>query len=456
MQKHLYFWLGVFVSLICGLGVAMGFVGVADDQVRFIVAMTVGAGFAFISLLMLFLLFRRRIFRNLFGNIEGSVNEIADAVSSLIANASQGKKREASEDAGMITKRLLAWWSWSNLYRWVISTCFAILVGLCGFAGTTLLIEQNQKLEGQTKQFKQQNTVLESQLELQGIQVTSAVRELLKPDLNFAAFSTPRAREQILEMNQAFQKNNQEYQRQRDELQTESEDICVVRFQRYNVDLIAQPSSVEQVRQLGERKPLTVHIKDALNAIVLDGDAMAFAALIVMSELRITPEQQKFEFQRIAIGRPVKLAFSKEIDIRIRHSVVDGLDCERCNFAIYTSILDSQLSNDFTVGNSLTQGALRFGSVAPADRSLSSNFDAVTESIKVIPKRELVSSQIRSWRRMKRYGVGGNYVVVDDEVPIADCDSLLTDLGSKNPFVEVSKESIAHFKSKYLENSGSH
>lgn len=151
MRLHVAYWIGFFTSAFVIVAVAVGAWSVATEQALNFTSVAFGAIVALSISLSLILLLRRFLLKKILGATEASLSDIASDAIGAASSLSKGDHKEASDRAENAARSALGWYSWVNLYRWVINANIALLVAFAGFTGTVLLFEQNKRIQNQNE-----------------------------------------------------------------------------------------------------------------------------------------------------------------------------------------------------------------------------------------------------------------------------------------------------------------
>lgn len=84
------------------------------------------------------IIYRETILKKIVGTAEISLDKVSNSAGNLIASAAIGDIKEASKHSTELSKTLLAWNTWTNFYKWIITTGVALLGAFAVFAGTIL------------------------------------------------------------------------------------------------------------------------------------------------------------------------------------------------------------------------------------------------------------------------------------------------------------------------------
>ena len=155
---------------------------VSKDRAADLVILSSIAVATVIAGLCLVVAFRRRIFGLLFGTTQSRLVEVFDSAANAGEAIVEGRSADAVSAISDTGRRVVAWYSWSNFYRWAIGTAAAILVGFVGALSVLLLIEQNKKLETQNALVTQQSNLIEAQRRASLISELTSILDQLKAE----------------------------------------------------------------------------------------------------------------------------------------------------------------------------------------------------------------------------------------------------------------------------------
>lgn len=170
--------------LIFGFGATAGFMiafsglGLFDDSAGIILLVFL-AVLMFISALGLVLfLFRKPLWRRLFGLAETQLELFAGPLSDVARGAVDRDPQRATDAARDLVNMALARYAWVSTRRWVIGSLTALIAAMAALAGTALLFRQNELLGAQNDRIDVQITQLDQQIELDGydVQLAEAAR----------------------------------------------------------------------------------------------------------------------------------------------------------------------------------------------------------------------------------------------------------------------------------------
>jgi uncharacterized protein YjbI with pentapeptide repeats len=164
IENGQYLWVGIIVFIITILGI----------------------------FLSIFILFRRPLFKMIFSiNLENYDEIASNLISNLIPlikkNVSESTKNDIDDLGSSIERtirQLLAYQVYSRSRRSSLGWLIALVAGLSGYLGTTLLMKQNKLMQ-------EQNTFLQRQITLQQEQISTDNKNKYL-DIIYGDFSSPR------------------------------------------------------------------------------------------------------------------------------------------------------------------------------------------------------------------------------------------------------------------------
>jgi hypothetical protein len=146
MEKHIYFWLGVLSAILLAVPASIGTMFVLGTEAINLAAFAVGALFSLVSCLLATLAFRDRILQKLFGTANTSMITTANSFGNIIFSAASRDLEKTRHHSEEFSKNILSWYAWSSFYKWIIGTGVALLGTFAVFAGTILIVDQNNQL----------------------------------------------------------------------------------------------------------------------------------------------------------------------------------------------------------------------------------------------------------------------------------------------------------------------
>ncbi len=121
-----------------------------------------------IGLLVFFIVSNKSgILMRLFGVKDSDLGELQDVGRHLVDDISDRNWPEVKAGTNHIIRRMLAWYSWINFRRWIVTVFQSLFLAFSGLFGTVLLYNQNKLLIQQNQLMVQQNKRLDQQTYLQ-------------------------------------------------------------------------------------------------------------------------------------------------------------------------------------------------------------------------------------------------------------------------------------------------
>ena len=170
--------------LIFGFGAAAGFMfaftglGLVDNAADVLV-IVLGIAMIFLGVFgLLFFLFRKRIFRRVFGFAEAQLEMFASPLQGVAQGAIDRDPKAATMAARELVQMSLARFAWISTRRWIVGSLTALIAAMAALAGTALLFQQNTLLESQNARIDTQIAQIEEQTLLANytVQLAEAAR----------------------------------------------------------------------------------------------------------------------------------------------------------------------------------------------------------------------------------------------------------------------------------------
>ena len=328
MNKHVYFWIGVFTAALLAVPLALMVWGTVTETAMQVATFVFGAIAMLVVVLVTILVFRDAILRRILKKSEVTLDELTERAVSFASSLAQRDADRIESEAKEIAKSISGWWAWSNLYRWVIGTALALLLAFGAFTGTVLLFEQTKKVSEQTTQFAMQNDLmsltlvseLRSQLvhTVDEINVVNAIEDALL-DSFFEVSGVADAR--IWFEHGCSLKMNEE------------------------LALLRPPSeaTLQAIENMAERDLLGAHIRSALKNLLLDrNDAVVFGAAWILAKLDELPDDSELVFNKLAV---IALPVDFPVRVEFYRSFLMGVTCEACEIEMHDSF---ELLNNYS------------------------------------------------------------------------------------------------------------
>ena len=334
MQKHLHFFLGIFVSAILAVPLYFGIIGASEEKIINAAVFGFGVMVALIFAMIVVLFLREKILRRYFRTEVLEPREI----SQKLHNAVRGLIEKDSESIRVNSTELVAHavsaYAWTNFYKWVVATTLALLLAFAAFAGTILLFEQNRKLQehsiqlkAQTEHFAEQNVLVKSQNELLSRQseVLSAQNDLLSLNL------TGELRGQLLNSVSA----TKPYQ-----LKIKS-DGCEFIIPHPETVLLTRPntSTIAALSNMARNERWKERVINSLQTLLRDDNGrVSLGALLVLEDMKIAPNISEIHLRDMHVDY---INIDSKIRVVFYDSVIDGFYCEKCKLVALNSIVNS-------------------------------------------------------------------------------------------------------------------
>ena len=324
MIRHISFWLGFFVASIAVVLVAVGAWGVAVEKALSVVAMAFGAVIALSVVAIIVFVFRDRILKRVLGVAEATLHDVNAQAFATISAATKGDVETASQSASRLTTTLLAWYSWSTFYRWVVGTNITLLVAFAGFAGTVLLFDQNKRLREQTAELEEHRTQLSIQSEsmkfqneMSGLSLTSEFRERLN------GVTEPKVRQGrtligLGPLEGMFRKTE-----------------CTITLSEHPFLQPPNPSSISGISRLASNGNIGEQVVAALVDLLSDTDSsVRLGALQTLDKAGRIPPNTSLDLVNIEVKG---ITLNSEVDITLNNSTVEFFFCEKCKLKLWNS-----------------------------------------------------------------------------------------------------------------------
>jgi len=163
IESNVKIGLAFFIGSIVSIGFAVfGFNFFSDNilyfVIGFILLITI-LGF----LVMLILVYKKAIFKRIFGIEDIEVTEISSIADKVIDSLSKGNWRESVQQLAYVAKHASAIYSWYSFRRWSVFLFYSLLVGFAGLVGSALLYNQNNLIGLQNTTITKQNEIILNQ-----------------------------------------------------------------------------------------------------------------------------------------------------------------------------------------------------------------------------------------------------------------------------------------------------
>lgn len=336
MNKVAHFFIGAFLASIFIITVFLGMSFIAVEKIEDIITVIFLLVLALIVMLTLLLLFKDKILASFGIRVKTQSEEIVEAVAKTIGDAVNGNKEATKENSKELATVALSWYSWTSLYRWVIRTAIALLITFTGFAGTALLIQQNDRIESQTKVITAQNALMMKQeliLENQkDIQIFSLNTQLKTPFL---------LRKSNVSLRGWIQKS-------------EAEQCSIDTAKEIELYLMPDVGAIESTIRLVTSSSLKNELIKMLIEQLKDQHQTArLGALIILDRLGEMPDNKQVTFEEVYVSN---LKLSSNVNIHFYRSLVTGLECEGCQIQAHRSLISDVNIKKLNSRESLIQG----------------------------------------------------------------------------------------------------
>ncbi|MCC7244946.1 MAG: pentapeptide repeat-containing protein [Saprospiraceae bacterium] len=159
------------VSLGVGilLGGAVAMVGLPAIQEYFASVMFGLLGLIFIVVCLVFVIVQKKewILKKVFRVNNTDLSELKESGMLMLESMQEKEYAEAKKHFGVITNKVVAWYSWMSFRRWILTVVNVLFISFGGLLGTVLLYNQNKLLLHQNQLMERQNYRLDQQTYLQ-------------------------------------------------------------------------------------------------------------------------------------------------------------------------------------------------------------------------------------------------------------------------------------------------
>jgi len=314
MQKYVYFFLGLFSATILAVSIFIGVGMITVETIKEQITLVFVVIICLLLVLCIVAFFREKIFEKLGLKVRVGTEDIADAINLFVGDIVNGRKHEAVESSKDVVRMGLSWYSWTSFYRWIIRTSIALLITFTGFAGTILILQQNERIREQTVKLKEQNDLIENQKDFQ---ILSLPNQLRKPFNSDKADFITDTWMQSIEVEQ-----------------------CGIGLQEKK-DLYPNPSegSIKFILQLIDGSSLQNEMIEWLAPLLEDSNpSVRLGALILLDRLNKVPNDTTVVLNNVHVE---SLTLNTSAKIHFNYSAVSGLKCKNCIVQFYRSIGDN-------------------------------------------------------------------------------------------------------------------
>lgn len=322
MGKHQAFWIGFFSAVLLAVPIAVGVWGAATNFARDLAVFIFGCVSALVLGLVVLLFFRDHLIQKFLGKTASGITDFSDSLVKFASATIAGRVDEAESEARHLARTGIAFYSWSNFYRWVIGSAIALLLAFGAFTGTVLLFEQNAKLQEQTLQFAVQNDIL-----------TLSIVNDLRNQLKSAAVTLPYS--ELADKGGDFPAG--------ETFLTNDAGSCGLAYDP-DVLLTTLPSqsTILAISSLASSQTqVSPKVIEALQFLKSDSDgSVAFSAILILDSLGVEAGDDQFFLSDLYLEH-LGFGMTMEQNIVISDSVVTSLNCPNCKLAFYNSAISA-------------------------------------------------------------------------------------------------------------------
>lgn len=171
------FILGLVLGMVVGVPLSLYGVSNAVNNLVASASAVVVLVLLIATLVLIAFLFRNKINKVLFGGASARLENSVEAVYETAKASIKGDEQQAAEQLKTVSDELIAWYAWSRFYRWSTTTAIGLLVAFGGFAGTILLVKQNEILGEQLTKISDQTALFEKQTNSINEQTSNLARQ---------------------------------------------------------------------------------------------------------------------------------------------------------------------------------------------------------------------------------------------------------------------------------------
>lgn len=332
MQKHVFFWIGFFLACLISVVIAVGAWGVAERYALNLAAIFFGFILALTIVLIIVVFFREKIIRKVFQTNQSTIDDVIKNAVKTVSSSVAGDRENAEIHSEKLLKSASSWFLWTNFYRWVITTCVAMVLAFGAFAGTVLLFEQNRKIENQNKSLAQQTTDTRIQTGLQRLTLVSDFRERL-----FSKKYPLATQIASIVQHKVHNKSKSCTAKINKPLLLYGEPNQSILHSIYSITLM-----MDDFEKRAEKTPGTkTAIIAALTALLHDDDSsVRVGALQILDKLNSLPDtsvKTPIKLFNVALR---KLVLKNTTHLNIYYSSINRLDCPKCETVIVGSAVN--------------------------------------------------------------------------------------------------------------------
>ncbi len=177
------FFLGVVLALVPGVAVTLWSVSYLSDNITQLVQIGLFSILTVAILGSLVVIFRRTLLRKMGHSLKARLADAAVPLHDAVAAAIDGDMIASSENLRLGTERLVSWYSWVSVRRWIVGVMVALLAGFAALIGSALLHEQNKLIAAQNSYFQEQNASIKRQIDVNRTQSNAMRRSELTSTL---------------------------------------------------------------------------------------------------------------------------------------------------------------------------------------------------------------------------------------------------------------------------------
>ncbi len=172
MDKRVYFFCGLILAGVASIPIYLGISSSVE------ISATYAASWIFVVTVSLFLvatavfIFRDKILSAIGARPIRSIEDVTQDFRSVAGAIGKRDPEMIASSSAKFAEGLAVRYAWLQFYRWTVGSIVTLLAAMAAFAGTFLLLDQNQKIEDQ-------NTIQAVQNELQLFDIIRSIRQIL-------------------------------------------------------------------------------------------------------------------------------------------------------------------------------------------------------------------------------------------------------------------------------------
>lgn len=339
LKSHLYFWIGVFVTILIGLPLAIGAWGIAEQKAIDVAVFAFGGVTALLVTLLTLLVMRSWVLKRLGIRKDASLGDLTELAANAIGASARGDTEATASHSAQLAKSIVAWYSWTSFYRWVISVCVALFVAFGAIAGSVLLFEQNRRIAEQTNQIKNQNDLIslqadvaKAQSEVNNLTIRDSLRQrLISPSIKWPA-------------------PNYVGRLRTGRLCTASPNDVQKMHPTPN------PSAILSVERLLDQPEIREKVLSALESLTHDENpTVKLAALSIIAKTDIKLQKENYVLRNIIV-QDFEVFSKGDLPILFINSFIDIFKCKNCRLNLVQSFLISVSAPKLQVFDSYIRG----------------------------------------------------------------------------------------------------